>query len=97
MYPHIVNIVVVDLYSFIPKKEATFIVIDLLTNDSKEVTKRTKVLINEIKTLLNLCLPNLYILWEVKYINSITLVLKSSMNDCKFGLSLQHPPRGNNN
>ena len=52
---------VVNLYPSVPLQEATLVMIDLLNNDL-QLSRRTKLEITEIKTLIELCLSKCYFL-----------------------------------
>ena len=54
---------VVNLYPSIPLKEATVVMMELLTKDS-EIGRRTKLKLPEIKTLIELCLSKCYFIWN---------------------------------
>ena len=54
---------VVNLYPSVPIKDAINVVINLLNND-QDYKKYTKLSINEIKSLLELCLSRCYFLWD---------------------------------
>ena len=56
---------VVNLYPSVPVKEATDIIIQILSTDP-ELTKRTKLNLDDIKLLIELCLSKCYFLWEDK-------------------------------
>ena len=54
---------VVNLYPSVPLKEATVVILDILKADP-EVISTTKLTIDEIKTLIELCLSKCYFLWN---------------------------------
>ena len=54
---------VINLYPSVPLQEATTVILDILNND-KDFKKYTKLTINEIKTLIDLCLSKCYFLWN---------------------------------
>ena len=54
---------VVNLYPSVPLKEATEVIIRILSNDD-ELRNRTKLQTNEIKSLIELCLSKCYFLWN---------------------------------
>ena len=54
---------VVNLYPSVPLKEATTVILDLLSCDA-ELKRRTKLNIKEIKLLIDLCLSKCYFLWN---------------------------------
>ena len=54
---------VVNLYPSVPTKEATGIIIQILSKD-KELKNRTQLKLSDIKTLIELCLSKCYFLWE---------------------------------
>ena len=56
---------VVNLYPSVPVKEATDIMIHILSNDH-DLKNRTKLSLNDIRTLIELCLSKCYFLWEDK-------------------------------
>ena len=56
---------VVNLYPSVPVKEATDIIIQILSNDP-DLTNRIKLTLNDIKELIELCLSKCYFLWENK-------------------------------
>ena len=56
---------VVNLYPSVPVKEATDIIIEILSTDP-ELTKRTKLSLPDIRSLIDLCLSKCYFLWEEK-------------------------------
>ena len=56
---------VVNLYPSVPVKEATDIIIEILSTDP-ELTKRTKLSLADIRSLIDLCLSKCYFLWEEK-------------------------------
>ena len=56
---------VVNLYPSVPLNKAITVMIDLLNSDP-ELRERTKLTINEIKTLIELCLSKCYFLWDGK-------------------------------
>ena len=56
---------VVNLYPSVPIKDAINVVINVLHND-QDYKKYTKLSINEIKSLLELCLSRCYFLWDDK-------------------------------
>jgi len=53
---------VVNLYPSVPLKEATNVILDILSKDP-ELSKRTKLMIPEIKMILELCLSTCYFIW----------------------------------
>ena len=54
---------VVNLYPSVPLREATVVMLDLLNQDP-DYRKYTKLTIQEIKKLLELCLSTCYFLWN---------------------------------
>ena len=54
---------VVNLYPSVPLKEATVVILDMIRVD-RDVMKKTKLTINDIKTLIELCLSKCYFLWN---------------------------------
>ena len=56
---------VVNLYPSVPVKEATDIIIQILSSDA-DLKNRTKLDLNDIKALIELCLSKCYFLWEDK-------------------------------
>lgn len=70
---------VVNLYPSVPVKEATDIIINILSRDP-ELPKRTKLNLEDIRTLIDLCLSKCYFLWE----NDIYLL----KNSAPIGLAL---------
>ena len=56
---------VVNLYPSVPINKATTVIVDILNSDP-ELSERTKLTINEIKTLIELCLSKCYFLWNGK-------------------------------
>ena len=54
---------VVNLYPSVPTKEATDIIIDFLSNDPS-LSERTKLTLQEIRDLMDLCLNDCYFLWQ---------------------------------
>ena len=56
---------VVNLYPCVPIKKATTVMIDLLNSDP-ELRERIKLTINDIKTLIELCLSKCYFLCDGK-------------------------------
>ena len=54
---------IVNLYPSVPTKEATTIIIDMLARDN-DLKSRTKLDINEIRQMINLCLATCYFIWE---------------------------------
>ena len=54
---------VVNLYPSVPLAEATEIIVNILHNDD-ELRNRTKLTIDEIKALIQLCLSKCYFLWN---------------------------------
>ena len=56
---------VVNLYPSVPVAEAIDIIIQMLSSDD-ELTNRTKLTINDIRTLIELCLSKCYFLWNEK-------------------------------
>ena len=54
---------VVNLYPSVPLKEATKVIVDLLQQDG-DLSRRTKLKIAEIKSLIELCLSKCYFLWN---------------------------------
>ena len=54
---------VVNLYPPVSLKEATTFILDLLSRDT-ELKQNTKLNINEIKLLIDLCLSKCYFLWN---------------------------------
>ena len=54
---------VVNLYPSVPLKEATTVILSLLSNDT-ELKQYTKLNISEIKSLIDLCLSKCYFLWN---------------------------------
>ena len=56
---------VVNLYPSVPVEEATDIIIHTLSNDT-ELKNRTKLNLNEIRSLIELCLSKCYFLWNEK-------------------------------
>ena len=55
---------VVNLYPSVPLKEAIVVMLDILNNDVAEVKKHTKLVISEIKMLMEICLSQCYFLWN---------------------------------
>ena len=55
---------VVNLYPMVPLKEATNVVLDLARNNDYNIKTKTKLNIEEIKTLIELCLSRCYFLWN---------------------------------
>ena len=60
---------VVNLYPSVPVKEATDIIIEILSTDP-ELTKRTKLSLADIRSLIDLCLSKCYFLWKKKSTSS---------------------------
>ena len=56
---------VVNLYPSVPVKEAINIIIQILSSDA-DLKNRTKLDLNDIKALIELCLSKCYFLWEDK-------------------------------
>ena len=56
---------VVNLDPSVPVKEATTVILYLLSRDT-ELKQNTKLNINEIKLLIDLCLSTCYFLWNDK-------------------------------
>ena len=56
---------VVNLYPSVPVNEATNIIIEILSTDP-DLKNRTKLNLNDIKELIELCLSKCYFLWEDK-------------------------------
>lgn len=54
----------VNLYPSIPIKKATNTIIDILKTDRDDLRKRTKLTLNDIKVLIELCLRKCYFLWN---------------------------------
>ena len=71
---------VVNLYPSIPVKEATVVLIEQLNQDWENVKNSTKLKINEIKDLVELCLSRCYFLWNTEF--------HESENSVPIGLSL---------
>ena len=71
---------VVNLYPSIPVKEATVVLIEQLNQDWENVKNSTKLKINEIKDLVELCLSRCYFLWNTEF--------HESENSGPIGLSL---------
>ena len=54
---------VVNLYPAVPLKEATDVIVQMISNDT-EITRKSKLKIDEIKMLIELCLSKCYFLWN---------------------------------
>ena len=54
---------VVNLYPSVPLKEATNVIVEMISKDV-ELTQKSKLKINEIKLLIELCLSRCYFLWN---------------------------------
>lgn len=54
----------VNLYPSVPIKKATDVIMDILSNDFDDVSKRTKLSLTDIRTLINLCLKKCYFTWQ---------------------------------
>jgi len=57
---------VVALYPSVPIKKAIDVMVDIINNDMEDVQLRTKLSINDIRKLLQLCLSKCYFLWNDK-------------------------------
>ena len=55
---------VANLYPSVTLKEAIVVMIDILNNDVVEVKKHRKLVISEIKMLMEICLSQCYFLWN---------------------------------
>ena len=54
----------VNLYPSVPIKKATDVIMETLSNDFDDVSRRTKLSLVDIKTLINLCLKKCYFTWQ---------------------------------
>ena len=61
---------VVNLYPSIPIKESIAVMIEMLSRDD-DLPNRTKLILSDIKKLIELCLDDCYFLWEDQ-IHSLT-------------------------
>ena len=57
---------VVALYPSVPIKKAVDVMVDIINNDMDDVSLRTKLSIDDIRSLLKLCLSKCYFLWNDK-------------------------------
>ena len=57
---------VVALYPSIPVEKAKIIMLELLKNDFEDVKSRTIFTLNNIKSMIDLCMENSYFLWNDK-------------------------------
>ena len=57
---------VVNLYPSIPLQEATIVILDILKNDPNSL-RDTKLKMNDIKLLIELCLSKCYFLWNNEF------------------------------